>query len=138
MKLKPDPMDALDRIHSLKAMLEALAKIDASFLEEHRRQTGKPYMLIWDAAANITVESSPDDVWHDIPSIVSLGRANLRDLACWRIAELRASGKDAAPMLVSDARGFHYVKIRIDDEDGVVRFEDPADIVSAASRRSDQ
>ena len=127
--MKRDPMDALERMNTARAMSEALAKIDASFLEEHRRRTGKPYFSVHDAARAIDVLREPgEEVWRDVPNIVTNGRASLADIACWRIAELRASGKDAAPMIVVSEGGGVYVKIRIDDEDGVVHIEDPADI----------
>lgn len=127
--MKRDPMNALERMNTVRAMSEALAKVDASFLEEHRRRTGKPYFFVHDAARAVKILREPgEEVWRDIPNIVANGSASLADIACWRIAELRALGKDAAPMIVVGDGGT-YIKIRIDDEDGVVRIEDPADIV---------
>lgn len=126
---KNDPMNALERMNAIRAMSEALAKIDASFLEEHRRRTGKPFFSVHNAARAINIVREPgEEIWRDVSNIVSSGRASLADIACWRIAELRASGKDAAPMIVVGEGGAVYVKIRIDDEDGVVHIEDPADI----------
>jgi len=123
-------VDALRRMHSLKAMLEALVGIDHAFLEQHRRRTGEPYAPVLQAARAIVVLH--EDVWRDIPSIVLRGETSLSNIACWRIAELRAAGKDASPWIVGGPGSAISIKIRIDDEDGSVRIEDPADLLERA------
>ena len=127
--MKTDPVSVLGHIQALRSILEALVEVDEKFLEEHERKSGVPHPSVHDVGAVLRLEPSSDETFRDIPSIVALGAGDVADIACWRIAELRLRGKDASPMIEYRRGGGYTVKVRIDDEDGVVHIEDPVDIV---------
>src|SRR5512138_415754 len=85
--------DEQDRERSQQAllwMLEALCKVNEGRLAE------RPYPPLYESGVRYQREVGTEE-WLDIPSIIEAGWGDCEDLACWRVAELRAQGVKASP-----------------------------------------
>jgi hypothetical protein len=84
-------------------MLEALCKINEGHLAD------RPYPRLYEAGVRYQREQGTEE-WLDIPSVIEAGWGDCEDLACWRVAELRAQGKHAGPYVrYRNISGvFHY------------------------------
>jgi hypothetical protein len=80
----------------LDHLLEALTMANVAYLLTHP-QTPLLY------ASGVRYEQEPDgrDEWQDIPDTIARRTGDCEDLACWRVAELRASGEIGATRAIS-------------------------------------
>ena len=121
------------RCNSIRALLEAFVAIDRQWLEEYPSTP-----LLYQAVPKYIIKPRPLnlDSWQDIPRTIQLQTGDCKDFACWRVAELRHSGKvtDCAPFIktavIPDPQGIrppmtvYHIIVRIED-----RFEDPSAIL---------
>lgn len=101
-------------------LCEALAAIDKTWIEAYP-QTPPLYQ----APVKYHFDPARPDAWKDIPTIIKDGHGDCEDLACWRVAELRASGIPARPYIKwrrgSKGMIYHVVAWHPDG-----RIEDPS------------
>jgi hypothetical protein len=75
----------------LRALLECLIVADWNYILEH-----PDLPSLYEFAPKYVLKVRPGglDSWQDIAQTIALGSADCKDLACWRIAELRNAGYD--------------------------------------------
>ena len=113
--------DEQDRARSQQAllwMLEALCKVNEGHLAD------RPYPPLYESGVRYQREVGTEE-WLDIPSIIEAGWGDCEDLACWRVAELRAQGHRAGPYVrFRQIDGvFHYHALVMRYRPMVERFE---------------
>jgi hypothetical protein len=112
------------RVRALERLLEALCDVNACWLGEHANAP-------WLYRSGIRYEEEPPgrDEWQDIPETLRRRVGDCEDLACWRIAELRARlGEPAKPYVkrtLYGPRTVYHVAVRRADG----RLEDPSRIL---------
>ena len=103
-------------------MVEALVRLNMDWL---RRAGGRiPPLYNTDVVyerEGRTMEGRPREVFRQIPEVLKRGVGDCEDLAAWRIAELRAMGVNAQPLITKHGRMFH-VSVRLPDG----RVDDPS------------
>lgn len=73
-------------------------------------------------------QQSPDsELWLTIPDALSLGGADCKVLAAWRVAELQEDGEDAVPLLKPPRAGGRVWHVVVQREDGTI--EDPSKLL---------
>ena len=82
---------------AMRAILEALVVANWNYLIEH----DVPRLDVWLKNGGVRLQREPSETWLDIPSIIALGSAGQKDLACWRVAELRHDGEDDVAPFIS-------------------------------------
>jgi hypothetical protein len=108
---------------ALVHLLEALTAVNVSWLREHAAP--------WLYESGVRYEEEPPgrDEWQDIPETLLRREGDCEDLACWRLAELRArSGEHALPFVkraVHGPRTIYHVAVRRADGS----LEDPSRIL---------
>jgi hypothetical protein len=87
------------RIIVLRALLEAVCVANWQYLVEHPT-TPRLYERQPPIQYALKTRAGEKDVWQDLPATYTLGIGDCKDLACIRVAELRASGvSDAVPFI---------------------------------------
>ncbi len=86
------PGDRTRSEENLKDLLSTLCRINARYL---RDVPDTP--LLYHSGVRYEGEPYGQENWQDIPTTHRLGYGDCEDLACWRVAELRAHGCPAEP-----------------------------------------
>ncbi len=112
------------RIRALEQLLEALCGVNEEWLDEHPEA---PWL--YRSGVRYVEEPPGRDEWQDIPETLHRREGDCEDLACWRIAELRARlGEAAKPYVKRTLYGprtvYHVAVMRADG-----RLEDPSRIL---------
>ncbi|HEY0711730.1 MAG TPA: hypothetical protein VGF45_03595 [Polyangia bacterium] len=84
----------------LLKLMEALCQINEGHLAQ------KAYPPLFEAGVRYRREQG--ERWRDVPTLIERGEGDCEDLACWRIAELRASGVHAFPYVAFQRRNGAY------------------------------
>lgn len=69
----------------LRALLGALIVCDLEWLRLHPTTPG-----LYNSGVRYRREPPPKENWRDIPTVLAAGCGDCEDLACWRVAEIRA------------------------------------------------
>jgi hypothetical protein len=108
--------DEADRARSQAALLklmEALCEVN----EGHLAQIAYPPLY----ESGVRYQRERGERWRDIPTLLESGEGDCEDLACWRIAELRAAGQHAFPYVAFQKRNgtyrYHALVERFEDLD---------------------
>ena len=86
-----DNLSEAARLGALVHLLEALSGINQAWLVEH---PSTPWL--YHSGVRYVEEPGGVDQWRDIPETLARGIGDCEDLACWRLAELRARLGEAA------------------------------------------
>jgi hypothetical protein len=113
-----------DRERSQKVLLilmDALANVNMTWLK-----TYPDTPALYNAPVKYHFDPDEPDPWQDISSTLKKGWGDCEDLACWRIAELRAKGIEAHPYIRwrRNAEGKYTYHALVLWPDG--RVEDPS------------
>ena len=85
-------------------MVNALVAANEGWLRKNR------VVPLYDSGVRYVRDTEPEWQWRDIPAVLAHGEADCKALAAWRVAELRADGLGAAPIVnYSPADGFHVI-----------------------------
>lgn len=88
-----DDVDVQHQVITMRALLEALVAANTKYLVE--RGSKMKSFDYWTKEGGVHYrEHKSELLWLDIPSIIAHGFGDAKDLACWRVAELRLKGED--------------------------------------------
>ena len=110
---------------SIQALLDTLTVLDALFLRSHGSIPG-----IYQSGVRYARERGREE-WLTVPVILSRGRGDCEDLACWRAAEMRVHGIDARAVVYRSAP--HMFHVVVEHPDG--SREDPSRELGMGRRR---
>lgn len=112
----------------LVQLVEALAGVNTAFLERNPRTPSIYESGVRYSDAHETC-SSCEDLWWDIPVVLSHGYGDCEDLAAWRLAELWMQGIPARAHVTSALLGqgntLYHVQVMLPDG----QIEDPSRIL---------
>jgi hypothetical protein len=100
VKLFRDEWDRGRSQTALLKLMEALCQLN----EGHLAQMQYPPLF----EAGVRYRRERGERWRDIPTLLETGEGDCEDLACWRIAELRAAGMHAFPYIAFQRRNGAY------------------------------
>lgn len=104
----------------LKALLDALIKIDLAYLRAHT----VPNLY------SSGVRYGRTTLWEPIPEVINRGYGDCKSLAAWRVAELLRQGIGARAVhrwMVRDGGGkLFHILVQRSQPDGSVGYEDPS------------
>ena len=88
----------------------------------------------WLYASGVAYADDGDgpETWADIPETLARGVGNCKDLAAWRVAELRERAREMAVPIVSARRFGDHVRFHVTVRRGDGRVEDPSRELFAA------
>jgi hypothetical protein len=109
-------------VESFDALLSVLVGLNVVYLRTH---VGVPSLY----ASGVRYAREPPgfECWAAIPIVIQAGEGDCDDLACWRVAELRASGED--PDARTRIREIRPRRWHVDVVRGDGRVEDPSRVL---------
>jgi len=107
---------------AVEHFVSALAEVNRGYLDTHQAP------LLYQSGVRYERDRTDTEMqWWDIPAILSVGYADCKGLAAWRIAELQAFGYSAEPVITMQGNNGHevlHVQVR-----GPRGLEDPSEIL---------
>jgi hypothetical protein len=116
-------LDVRDRETVLRLLLEALVVENVAYLLAHPSAP-----RLFESGVRYALDDPRREEWKDIAETLSRGTGDCKDLAAWRIAELRIDGEHAVACVdfyTSGARVLNHVTVRRANG----RIEDPSRVL---------
>ena len=114
----------------LRVLLTALVADNYTLL----RAYGRAFPPIYLSGVHYRMEPPPAEEWKNLRAVLEDGHGDCEDLACWRVAELRAAGFWARPTIRYRMQGrLSVYHILVERPGGVI--EDPSRLLGMGGDR---